>query len=264
MMAAVLMARQEARAAPWARRAGALAVALLITAGLSHRYGLLDTPGLFAVMAVVPAFSILALVLAALAFRRIWNNDDLGTSDLAAAAMLAILALAPYLAGGLLYATRPMLVDISSDTDNPPPMPMAAAERRPGMNPLPPISPANAASQAAAYPLVTGRRYDLTLDQTLETVRTLIRERGWEVRAENLGVPSNEVTIEARARTPVLALPVDIGIRLIEDDGSIFVDMRSAWPYGPNDLGDNAGRIANFLEELDSAVLRRSSAASAG
>ena len=71
-MATVLRTRRAAHAAPWARRTGALSVALLITAGLSHRYGLLDTPGLLAVLAVVPAFSILALILAALAFRRVW------------------------------------------------------------------------------------------------------------------------------------------------------------------------------------------------
>jgi hypothetical protein len=241
-----------------------LSVALLITAGLSHRYGLLDTPGLLAVLAIVPAFSVLALILAALAFRRVWEYDDYGASDLAVGAMLALLSLAPYFAGGFLYATRPMLVDVSTDTDNPPPLPKAARERTPGMNTVAPFSAAGAASQAQAYPLVAGRSYDLPLDQTLETVRTLIDERGWEVRAENLGVPSNEVTIEARARTPVLSLTVDVGIRLVEDDGSTFVDMRSAWLYGRHDLGDNAARIANFLTELDSAVLRRSSAAPSG
>ena len=52
----------------------------------------------------------------------------------------------------------------------------------------------------------------------------------------------------------VLALPVDVAMRVTDEGTSTYVDMRSASRYGSHDLGDNAARIAAFLAELDAEV----------
>ncbi|RUW16578.1 DUF1499 domain-containing protein, partial [Mesorhizobium sp. M4B.F.Ca.ET.013.02.1.1] len=56
------------------------------------------------------------------------------------------------------------------------------------------------------------------------------------------------------ARSFVLGLPADVAIRIADDGDTVVVDMRSASRYGRYDLGDNAGRIVDFLGELDQEV----------
>jgi len=48
-----------------------------------------------------------------------------------------------------------------------------------------------------------------------------------------------------------LGFPSDVAIRLIDEDTSTYVDMRSTSRYGPHDFGDNAARLTSFLAELD-------------
>ncbi len=57
--------------------------------------------------------------------------------------------------------------------------------------------------------------------------------------------------MEALAHTLILAFPVDVAIRVSDEGGSSYVDMRSNSRYGLYDFGDNAARIAAFLNDLD-------------
>lgn len=258
---AAFLEQRTTRAAGWARRSGAFAVVLLITAGLSHRYGLLETPPFLWVLGLTAAIACAALGFAALGFGRFWNRGDLGGFDIGVGVVLALCALAPFLYAGYRAATLPTLADVSTDTADPPALAHAGAARRPGMNGVAAISPANAASQAEAYPTITGRRYDLPFDQTLEIVEAVIAARGWTLYpGESLDPAGGEVTIEASAKTLLLALPVDVAVRVTDETGSTYVDMRSASRYGRHDLGDNAVRIAGFLDELDAEVKRRTTA----
>lgn len=65
---------------------------------------------------------------------------------------------------------------------------------------------------------------------------------------------SADASIEAVARTLVLALPADVALRIVADDDGSLVDMRSASRIGSHDLGDNARRIRAFFSDLDSAL----------
>jgi uncharacterized protein (DUF1499 family) len=60
-----------------------------------------------------------------------------------------------------------------------------------------------------------------------------------------------ETTIEAVAYSLLLAIPSDVAIRIVDEQGSTYVDMRSASRYGLHDFGENARRIGAFLAELD-------------
>jgi hypothetical protein len=262
---AVFLEQRTTRAAGWTRRTGAFSLTLLITAGFAHRYGLLETPVFFWVLAVTAAIACLALGFAAIGFGRFWNNGDLGGADLGVGVVLALIVLAPFLVGGYRALTLPALVDVSTDAEDPPALTRAAAERDAGMNLVEPISSADAVSQIKAYPTVTGRRYDLPFEQGLEIVESVLKARGWTMRPGGLIDPaSGDVTIEASASTLLLALPIDLSIRIIDEAGSAYVDMRSASRYGPHDLGDNAARIAAFLEDLEAEVTRRTTALPVG
>lgn len=64
-----------------------------------------------------------------------------------------------------------------------------------------------------------------------------------------------EVYVEAMSRSLLFGFPSDIVIRLVQEDDGTLVDMRSSSRWGPHDLGTNAERIADFLNDLDAALI---------
>jgi len=251
-----LASRPPTRLAHWARRLAALALMLLLVAGAAHRFEYLQTADLLRVLAVDVVIALLALVAAAIAFVRFWNEGDPVGRDILVAVLLALVALSPALYAGTLSAMRPMLNDIATDTADPPQMRLAAQNRSPDMNPLVPISPANAALQAEAYPSILGHRYALTFDEARAAVDDAIAGAGWNaLPAYESG--AGEITIEATARTLVWGFPNDVAMRITDEGGTVYVDMRSASRYGRHDLGDNAARILSFYERLDTAARNR-------
>ncbi len=239
-----------------ARGLGALALMLLVVAVASHRFQLLETPDLLRVLAFDMLIAVLALVAAAIAFARFWNDGDAVGRDIALATVLALAALFPALYAATLSMARPMLNDVSTDVENPPEMVQAARRRGSGMNPVMPIPPQQAALQEAAYPAVVGHRYALPFDEAQAAVGDAVRAAGWTATAASRTGPG-EATIEAVARTPIFGFPVDVAIRITDEDGTSFVDMRSASRYGRHDLGDNAARILDFYRQLDIAARGR-------
>lgn len=253
-MAAILEQRTT-RAAGWSRRFGAFSAALLIVATLSHRYGLLETPALIWVLGIVFVCAIFALMMGTYAFARLWNHGDLGGRDLSFGVIMGLVVLVPFLITAYQGYTSPMLNDISTDLEDPPALERAAALRTPDMNRIQPMTPARARLQAQAYPTVTGRRYDLDFDRTLDAVSAVVKRQGWIVHP---GVPEefavSETTIEALAYTTVFAFPIDVAVRVTDEGETTYVDMRSTSRYGQYDFGDNAARIVAFLGELDTEI----------
>ena len=241
---------------------------LLLTAGLSRRYGLLEPPDFFLVVQLAAGLALLALACAAFAFARFWNNDDLGGRDLSVGAILALVALTPFAVVFYRAIVFPMPPDISTDTGNPPVLAAGREDRTrpdaPAGSPGP-LSQANIpstsqTSEPLPNPPLAGRRYDLPFEQVLDVAKTLVVRQRWIVLrvSDALG---GEVTIEAQTATPVLAFPVDMVVRVADEADSAYVDMRAASPYGGYDLGDNAAMITGFLSELDTEIARRPEAA---
>jgi len=252
---AAIIERRVTRAAGWSRRLGSFSFVLFVTAGLAHRYQYLETPALLWVLMLVAGLSVLALACGLFAFRRYWVYDDFGASDLTVGIVMAALTLVPFAISTYRYFTLPQLVDISTDRKRPPLLADAEARRTAGMNM---IAELNDNLQVRAYPGVTGRRYDLPIEQVLEVVETVAAGRGWRLSPSSVqSEMEEEFTLESEARSPIIGLPADIAIRVTEIDNSAEVDMRSASRYGWHDLGDNAARIDGFLSELDVEVARR-------
>lgn len=252
----ILPVRQPTRMARWGRRLAGLALMLILVSAVAHRYQFLATPDLLRVLAVDVVLAVLALVLAGVAFARFWNDGDPVGRDILVAVLLALIALSPAIYAVTLAAMRPMLNDIATDTADPPQLRLAAQNRTPDMNPVVPISAANAALQAQAYPSILGRRYALEFDQARSAVNEAIKSAGWTAQpAYETG--AGEVTIEATARTPLWGFPYDVAVRITDEGGTVFIDMRSASRYGHHDLGDNAARIISFYQLLDEKARER-------
>lgn len=236
---------------------------LLGVVWVGHHYGLVETPGYLWVLALVALLAAFALILAAFACSRIWNHGGPGGRDLVAGALIALAVLAPYGFVAWLMLALPPLRDVTTDLDTPPALP-TAADRAAGMNALSPPTPGEQRLQVENYPLVTGRRYELPIDETAAAVEAVLAGRDWRVAGPLPGaraMAAGEIAIGAVATSLGLELPVDVSIRIAVDGDSTLVDMRSASRYGRHDLGDNARRIAAFLSDLDGQVNGRIGAA---
>ncbi|MGX8009126.1 DUF1499 domain-containing protein [Mesorhizobium sp. ORM8.1] len=245
--------RQTSRAAGWSRRIAAFSLVLLLTVAASYRFDLVETPPLLWVLAVVALLAALALLLAGLALSKVWSFGDRGGRDLSVGALLAILVLAPFGVAVYWATIYPPLRDISTDLDDPPAL--DTSDRTSDMNVLSPPTPGEQRLQADAYPLVTGRSYNLPFETIVDAVETVLDRRNWQLTAPYPDINGqSQATINALAKGFVLGLPADVAIRITDDGDSVIVDMRSASRYGRYDLGDNAARITDFLAELDQEV----------
>lgn len=247
--------RRTSKAAEWSRRLSAFALTLFLVAGLSHRYAFLDTVPFFWVLGIVGALTILALSLSAYGFYRLWNYGERAGQDALIGLVIGLIVAAPFAISAYRVVTLPRLHDISTDLTDPPVMPEAAKRRTDQMNAVAPIRAEDAALQQQGYPLVTGRRYAAPSDRVFESIVTLTTARGW--RMYGIASPPAEgadITIEAAAGSVLLDLPVDVAIRLTDEETSSYVDMRSSSRYGLHDFGDNAARILRFLTDLDAVV----------
>lgn len=251
--------RRRSSAARWSRRVAVFAAVLLVTAGLGHRWALVDSVPFFWVLGVVVALAVVALILAGSGFSQLWKYGDKGGRDSTWAAIVALLVLVPFLVSGYRIAVHPFLSDISTDLTDPPQLLRAAARRTPAMNAIGAITPEAAELQRRNYPEITGRRYDVPADRVREAIDTVVAGYGWPViDPGRTNLPDQgtapEITMELTACTFWLCFPVDIAIRITDEGETSYVDMRSAARYARHDFGDNAQRITGFFEALDTEV----------
>jgi hypothetical protein len=266
---AVLVERRTSSAAGWARRLAWFGAMLFVVAGAAHRYGLLETVAFLWILGIVGSLGLGALMLAAVSFSRIWTFGDRGAKSAVIGGAVALAVLAPFLISGYRVFVYPQLNDISTDPFDPPIFVEAARQRTSVMNLVATIGPEAAAVQQENYPEITGRRYDLPIDRIEVIIDGLVAAHGWKEIARS-GYPRrgefdpDTITIELVAGTPILGFPSDVAIRLADEDGSTYLDMRSASRFGRHDLGDNARRIAGFLAEADQEVALQAGIAAPG
>lgn len=230
-------------------RLALLPIPILIVAGVLHRFDQIDVVPFFVAIAIAWSLALLALVMGGLAMRDIWHNGVRGFGPALAGMLLALVTLAMPAFVVAEMVRLPRLADISTDPVDPP------VYTAPGFPEHPPLDDADRAAQQAAYPDIVARHYPVSPERTFAAVMALVQARGWRIAAAN--GPDLEVAdagMEAVAKTLVLALPVDVSIRIISDDDGTLVDMRSASRVGAHDLGDNARRIRSFFVDLDLAL----------
>ncbi|MBX3575958.1 MAG: DUF1499 domain-containing protein [Rhizobiaceae bacterium] len=247
--------RRSSKAAQWSRRLAAFALVLLLIAAPSHRFGLLETVAFFWVLGVVGLLDMVAFGLAAHGYYRLWQYGERAGRESTRGLVLALIVSIPFLVSGYRILAYPRLHDVSTDVVDPPAMLQAAGRRTPQMNLIGPIRPEDAALQARNYPELTGRRYAAPPERVLDSIITVIRNRGWQLYGvAEPPTAGAAVEVEAAAGSFLLNLPADVSVRLTDEEVSSYVDVRSSSRYGLHDFGDNASRVASFLVDLDAAV----------
>lgn len=248
------MRRPPRRLAPGARialRLALLPLPLLILAVVLRQLGLLEIAPLFVTLALAWLLAALAIVAAAVALRAVWRDGDQGAGRAFGAIALAVAALVLPSLVVFDLARLPRLADVSTDVIDPPLF--TAAPDSVVMRPLP--GEEIQAAQLAAYPAIVPRHYPLSPARVHQAIEALVEARGWTVTDARAPDADNEVGwIEAGAKTFLLALPVDVVIRVIADGTGTLVDMRSAVRIGAHDLGDDAARIEDFFADLDASL----------
>jgi len=248
---------EESRAswsAPWARRLAVLALAVVFVSTSVHWLLLLETPAFFWSLVTAAVLALLAVLLAGIGLSRVWYYGYRGGRDLVKAFLIGGAVLIPSGLAVFLALTTPKLADVSTDLDEPPVFAEPAIERDAAMNAIQRPNEQWKALQAGEYPEVAGRRYDVPIENVRAAVEATMKEYGWEIAGPRIIGTGSRFNIETLVYSPVLALPSDVVVRLVEEGDSTFVDMRAASRYGDRDFGINAGLVSGFLKDLDAQV----------
>ncbi len=250
-MAAMLTVRPIRRslAARLSLPAGLFAAPVLVVAALAHHAGLISTTELYPLIAfgfLLGAWAVGGAIYAAVT---LWERGGTGWGQAFWSFVYGAIALIPAgfaLAGVVAY---PRLADVSTDTDNPPPIlgqPGAATAE----------DTAHWQLQREAFPDLVSRRFRVTPAELGEAAIRVIERSGWRlIGATPAGLPEDPVQLQAEARTLLFGFRDDVVVRILPDPFGARLDLRSASRSGVHDLGTNARRLRRFLQDLDAALL---------
>ncbi|UDF30466.1 UNVERIFIED_ORG: DUF1499 domain-containing protein [Roseateles sp. XES5] len=177
--------RPVSHAAHWARRLALFSCLLFVAVVLSHRFGPLTTPHFLVLAGFAAALSALAVLLASIGLVRLWHVGARGGKASFIALLLALLPLGVAAAAAYSYFYKPALYDVTTDTLSAPPwLSQPSAEQdwlpRAGV-----VTPRDREVQLAAYPALSGRRYEGALDRVYQGVRKVAAAYGIAITAED-------------------------------------------------------------------------------
>jgi hypothetical protein len=290
----VRFVRPVSQSAYFGRRLGLSALLLSVIAGLAHRFGPLSEPNFIALLFLSAAIAAVSVPLCVVGLVRLWQVGARGGYPAAQGLFYAGIPLGIVAVGAFGYFTLPPLFDIATDIADPPAWVSEPQAQQQWLPRAVLVTPADRRAQFAAYPDLTGRRYEGALDRVYEGVRkaavsariTIQRTEGLELvepdistraapRDEQAVVPDvapipmrrpqpsalptagnpGDVLLQGETRSLILGLRFDVVIRLREDAETTSVDIRVASRYGPHDLGMGERIAADFLSRLDTELL---------
>lgn len=101
------------------------------------------------------------------------------------------------------------------------------------------------------YPSIDTLTIEKPKAEVLAAVKKLIEDRGWDIVTEDINPESETGVYEATHTSGWFGFKDDVAIHVLSGpDGTSIVDMRSVSRVGLSDLGANAKRVGNFLQDL--------------
>ena len=145
----------------------------------------------------------------------------------------------------------PMIHDITTDITLPPAFVFIQPEDGYRINSLVYPGEEVGAVQREAYPDITTFYTSQPPRKVFQAALFTASLMGWEIIAQDLG----KFRFEAIAKTPLFGFTDDIAVRItVSAEHSTAVDIRSMSRVGISDLGTNAKRIREFLNQLQVAL----------
>lgn len=169
--------------------------------------------------------------------------------------LIIVLILSGVASGTALYWQQraqsvPAIHDISTDLESPPEFVAMVRLRADAPNPPEYAGEETANAQREAYPDVEPLMVNENVQRVMDEAVLLVVNRGWELVAIN----RQEGRIEATENLAWFGFKDDVVLRFTESGEGTRVDMRSKSRIGRSDVGVNAKRIEQFLDDLEDRV----------
>ena len=223
---------------------------LVALPGSLYKYGVVDLGTAFTgfKFGVFAGIAALILLLLQIIFKR--KTVTLGSTIMAL--LLSITAIAIPLSMLNKGKSVPPIHDISTDLVNPPEFVAIAPLRADAPNPVEYAGVEAATQQRAAYPELQTLNYPQSKSELVEATKQVINNLGWQL----VNIDANQGIIEATDKTMWFGFKDDVIVRITDNGSKRLVDIRSKSRVGGSDLGKNAERIHDFIEELDSILTK--------
>ncbi|MBY3390464.1 DUF1499 domain-containing protein [Rhizobium laguerreae] len=173
--------RPVSSAARSSRLIGAFSLVLALAVIIAHRFGGLATPYLVLLLIVAAGCALLAAMLAAIGLRSLWMTGAEGGLAALAALIYAAFPLALGAYATERYLTLPDIYDVSTDPVSAPDWLSYPYFDQIWLKRKVQVTPQDREKQLAAYPELTGRRYEGALDRVLEAVRKVAKMSGMTI-----------------------------------------------------------------------------------
>jgi len=168
--------RPVSHAARAARLIASFALVLCGVILIGHRFGPLETPYFVLLMLISAGFAALAVLLAAIGLTQLWRVAAVGGVSAVKALIYAALPLAIVGIGVERYWTWPAIYDVSTDLADTPEWLTPPEAKQIWLPARHFVTAQDREAQYAAYPALTGRRYEGAVDRVLEAVRKVAKD----------------------------------------------------------------------------------------
>jgi hypothetical protein len=238
--------------AMWTSRLAVFSALAAVVTLVLHRFSVLPTSMAITHGIAVIAGALLALAMATVAGLDIWVTGRLGAARVVCGAIVALTLLAVP-AGAWVYSRNwPAINDVSTDLAEPPDFTEAKDERPADANSVDYPGERFAELQRSSYPDIKSLVLPRPADDAYELVLQALGKLKYKTTLEL--PPETEENapgfIEFSDHSLVLGLVDDVVIRVLDEDQSSRIDVRSASRYGPFDFGRNAERVRALLKQI--------------
>jgi Protein of unknown function (DUF1499) len=238
--------------ARWASRLALFFAAVLPIAIFLHRLFGLPTSVALNIAAACFAGAAIVLLMSLIAGLDIWVTGRQGTARVVVATIFGLGLLTIPAGLYVLSGSYPVINDISTDVKDPPDLSNFEKLRSSGTNPIAYPGDRFAFLQQSSYPdiktLIVPRSVEETFEITLQAVGKLKMRTTYDAPPDE--EPGSPGIIEIADRTLIIGFTDDVAIRIVGDDTSSRVDVRSASRFGTSDFGRNAERVRAILKEI--------------
>ena len=225
-----------------------IAFLLVALPGPLYKLGVVDLGTAFTGFKFGVFAGIAALIL--LALQVIFKRKTVTLGSTVIALLLSAIAIAMPLSMMNKGKSVPPIHDISTDLTNPPKFVAIAPLRADAPNPVEYAGEETAKQQRDAYPDLQTLTYTQSKSELIEATEQAINNLGWEL----VNSDANNGIVEATDSTMWFGFKDDVVVRVTDNGNERLLDIRSKSRVGGSDLGKNAERIHDFINELDGVL----------
>lgn len=225
-----------------------IAFLLVALPGPLYKYGIVDLGTAFTGFKFGVFSGIAALIL--LVLQIVFKRKTVTIGSTIVAVVLSAIAIAMPLSMMNKGKNVPPIHDISTNMISPPEFVAIAPLRADAPNPVEYAGAEAAKQQRDAYPDLQTLTYTQSKSELVKATEQAINNLGWDLVNSDV----DKGIVEATDSTMWFGFKDDVVVRVTDNGSERLLDIRSKSRVGGSDLGKNAERIHNFINELDKVL----------